>query len=114
MLLFRGHPITSVRVFSFRCPACGYQSRHMLGTPDMDQILTDVNTEFAQYKLFVCKKEKKFVHADLQDAHFEGRCPSDASELEEVQDPREAKCPQCGKELEIGEIKPLATDSSAE
>lgn len=78
----------------------------------MDQTLTDVNTEFAQYKLFVCKKEQKFVHADILDAQFDGKCPSDASELEEVQ-PLEVKCPRCGKDLEITEIKPLATADSA-
>ena len=39
------------------------------------QILADVNTEFVQYKLFVCRKVKKFVHADVLDAHFEGVPP---------------------------------------
>lgn len=81
----------------------------------MDQILTDVNTEFAQYRLFLCKKEKKFVHADILDTHFDGKCPSDSSSLQEVVDPQQASCPQCSKELGIEEIKPLATaDSSAE
>lgn len=104
-----------MRVYSFKCPTCGYGSRHQLGTPDMDQILTDVNTEFAQYRLFVCKKEKKFVHADMLDVHFDGKCPSDGTDLEEVQDPRQTKCPRCGKELEIEEIKPLAAaDTSTE
>ena len=80
----------------------------------MDQILTDVNTEFAQYRLFVCKKEQKFIHADILDAQFDGKCPSDGTELEEVK-PTEAKCPRCGKELNVEEVKPLATsDSSAE
>lgn len=104
----------AVKVYSYNCPACGYHSKHMIGTPDMDQILTDVNTEFAQYKLFVCSKEKKFVHADVQDAHFDGSCPSDKTKLEEVEDPGQAKCPHCGKELKIDEIRPLALDSSAE
>lgn len=103
-----------MKVFSFRCPACGYHSRHSLGTPDMDQTLTDVNTEFAQYKLFVCKKEKKFVHLDVLDSHFDNRCPADSSELEQV-DPEKALCPVCGRELEIEDAKPLATaDSAAE
>ncbi len=103
-----------MKVYSFKCPACGYQSRHQLGTPDIDQTMTDVNTEFAQYRLFVCKKEKKFVHADMLDAGFDKKCPSDGTELEEV-DPREAKCPGCGRELETQEIKPLAAaDTSAE
>jgi hypothetical protein len=78
----------------------------------MDQILTDINTEFAQYKLFVCKKEQKFVHVDILDAGFDGKCPSDATDLEEVE-PKDAKCPRCGKGIEITEVKPLATSDGA-
>jgi Zn finger protein HypA/HybF involved in hydrogenase expression len=79
----------------------------------MDQILTDVNTEYAQYRLFICKKENKFVHVDILDAGFNGKCPSDSSELEEVE-PKDAKCPRCGSgSLEIVEVKPLATSDSA-
>ena len=114
MLLFRGRRIMAVKVFSFKCKSCGYDAKLPLGSSDLDQTLTDVNADYAEYRLFICKKESKFVHADIHDKGFEGRCPSDATELEEVQDPRQAKCPRCGKELEIGEIKPLATDSSAE
>jgi DNA repair exonuclease SbcCD ATPase subunit len=80
----------------------------MLGTPDMDQIMTDVNSEFAQYKLFVCKKEKKFVHLDFLDYSFNGRCPADSTLLEQVRED-EAKCPQCGKELSVEELKPLSS-----
>ena len=80
----------------------------------MDQILTDVNSEFAQYRLFLCKKEQKFIHADTLDNNFDGKCPSDATDLEPVES-KNAKCPRCGKDLEIAEINPLATgDSVAE
>ena len=104
----------ALRVYNYRCLSCNYQSRHPVGTPDMDQILTDVNTEFAQYRLFVCKKEQRFIHTDILEAGFDGRCPSDSSKLEEV-DPANAKCPRCGNEVEITEIKPLsASDSAAE
>jgi hypothetical protein len=112
IFLFPSGPLGALRVFSYRCPSCNYRSKHQIGTPDMDQILTDVNTEFAQYRLFVCKKEQKFVHADILDPQFDGRCPSDGSDLKEVQ-PQEAKCPRCGSDLEIGEAKPLATADSA-
>jgi hypothetical protein len=102
-----------LRVFSYKCLSCTYESKHQLGTPDKDQILTDVNTEFAQYRLFVCKKEQKFVHADILDSQFDGKCPSDGSELESVHQPQKAKCPRCGNDLEIEEVKPLATADSA-
>lgn len=114
-LLFADYPITALKVFGFKCQTCGYNSKHQLGTPDMDQTLTDVNTEFAQYRLFVCRKEKKFVHIDILDSHFDNKCPADQSELEQVNDPKNALCPACGRELEIEEVKPLATaDSAAE
>ncbi|MGI0015640.1 MAG: hypothetical protein ACREBU_19665, partial [Nitrososphaera sp.] len=31
----------ALKVYGFSCPSCGYESRHLVGTPDMDQILTD-------------------------------------------------------------------------
>lgn len=103
-----------MKVYSFKCKSCGYETKLPLGSSDLDQTLTDVNVDYAEYRLFVCKKESKFVHADIHDRGFEGRCPSDGTELEEV-DPEQARCPRCGRELEIQEINPLATaDSSAE
>ena len=115
MLLSLARPITAVKVFSFKCKSCGYGSKVPLGSSDLDQTLTDVNADYAEYRLFICKKESKFVHADIHDKGFRGKCPSDASELEEVADPQQAKCPRCGNEMEIQEINPLAiADSSAE
>ena len=101
----------ALRVHNFRCLACNYRSRHPVGTPDMDQTLTDVNTEFARYHLFVCRMEQKFIHVDILGASFDGRCPSDSSKLEEV-DPADAKCPRCGKEVEVTEVKPLSASDS--
>jgi hypothetical protein len=37
--------------------------------------VTRVNTEFAQCKLFICRKEKKLVHAHELDAHFGKQVP---------------------------------------
>jgi len=53
------------------------------------------------------------VHVDVQDAQFDNKCPSDKSELEQVDDDLEnVKCPRCGKTLEIEEMKPLAAGDS--
>jgi predicted RNA-binding Zn-ribbon protein involved in translation (DUF1610 family) len=103
-----------VKVYNFKCKSCGYEAKLPLGSSDLDQTLTDVNADYAEYRLFICKKESKFVHVDIHDKGFGGRCPSDGTELEEV-DPKQAKCPRCGKALEIREINPLAAaNSSAE
>lgn len=114
MFLFLVLSIPAVKVYSFKCKGCGYESKLPLGSSDLDQTLTDVNADYAEYRLFVCKKESKFVHADIHDKGFVGRCASDGTELEEVH-PDQVKCPRCGKELEVQEISPLAAaDSSAE
>jgi hypothetical protein len=103
-----------LKVYSFKCRSCNYESaHHVVGTPDMDQILTDVNNDFAQYKLFLCKKELTFVHANVLDTHFDYRCPSDKSELIEIDDPQNTKCPRCNKDLVVEEIKPLASSDEA-
>jgi phage FluMu protein Com len=63
----------------------------------------------------VCRKELALVHADVLDAHFDKKCPSDKSELESIDDPEHVKCPRCSNELKVEGIKPLAaTDGSAE
>jgi DNA-directed RNA polymerase subunit RPC12/RpoP len=112
IFLFSDAAITyALKIYSYRCLRCNYESKHPLGTPDMDQTLTDVNTEFAQFNLFVCKNEKKFVHENILDARFDGKCPSDGTTLEEVS-VDEAKCPRCGSKLEITELKPLAASDS--
>ena len=79
----------------------------------MDQTLTDVNTEFSEYRLFVCPKETKFVHADIQSASFDGRCPSDGSELMPVEKVPPDKCPRCGQALVVDSVKPLTSDSGS-
>jgi hypothetical protein len=93
--------------------ACDYASKHPVGTPDTDQILTDVNNEFAQYGLFVCRKEIRLVHMDILDAHFDNKCPSDKSDLEPIAEPEHAKCPRCGKELKVEDTKPLAASEGS-
>jgi predicted RNA-binding Zn-ribbon protein involved in translation (DUF1610 family) len=100
-----------VKVFSFKCKSCGYEMKLPLGSSDLDQTLTDVNADYSEYRLFLCKKESKFVPANIHDKGFTGRCPSDASELEEL-DPKHAKCPRCGKELTVHEMDPLAAANS--
>ena len=101
-----------MKVYDFTCPSCRFESRHQVGTPDGDQILTDVNTEFAQYKLYVCLKEKKFVGANVLDTGFDGKCPSDGSPLQEVT-VEDARCPRCGGQLKVDEKNPLSTSDSA-
>jgi hypothetical protein len=72
----------------------GYETKP-IGSSDLDQILTDTNADYAEYRLFICKKEGKFVHSDIHDKEFEGKCPSDGTELIEIREMPPLKCPRC-------------------
>lgn len=102
----------SLKLYQFVCPACSFESRNLAGTPDGDQILTDLNTEFAQYAVFGCPAERKFLTLDILDTRFDGNCPSDGASLQE-QDPGQVACPRCGAKLIVTETKPLSAGDAA-
>lgn len=103
-----------MKVYSFTCASCQFTARHQVGTPDGDQVLTDLNTEFAFYNLFTCLKEKKFVSTNVLDPTFDAKCPSDGTDLQPV-DMYQPTCPRCGSRLAVDQSRPLsAADSSAE
>ena len=103
-----------MKLYRFVCPSCSFESLNLAGTPDGDQILTDLNTEFALYAVFGCPTEQKLISSDVLDAGFDGSCPSDGARLCE-QDLDRAICPRCGADLIVTETKPLsAGDAAAE
>ena len=105
-----------LKVYAFRCPDCGYYSGGLLaGTPDMDQTLTDVNDEFADYKIFRCPAESGFRAVDVLSPDFDGKCAADGAELVEVQDIERLRCPRCGgQRIMAEEAKPLSEAAASE
>jgi hypothetical protein len=64
-----------MQIYHFTCKGCGYESKLPIGSAGLGQTLTDVNADYSEYRLFKCKVEAKFVHADIHDKDFEGECP---------------------------------------
>jgi hypothetical protein len=97
-----------MQIYHFKCEGCGYESKLPLGSSDLDQILTDVNADYAEYRLYICKKEAKFVHADIHSRDFEGKCPADGSDLMEIREMPSVKCPLCNQSKLVTEVtKPM-------
>jgi hypothetical protein len=97
-----------MQIYHFICKSCGYEAKLPVGSSDLDQILTDTNEDYADYHLFVCKKEAKFVHADIHNREFEGKCPSDGSDLKEMPELPSDKCPRCNHaSLVTEETRPI-------
>jgi len=79
----------------------------------MDQILTDVNLDYAEYRLFLCNEESTFVHVDIHNKEFEGKCPHDGSELIEIGEIPPIKCPRCNQDLVTEVSEPLEERDSS-
>ena len=76
-----------MQIYHFTCKHCGYELKLPLGSSDLDQVLTDVNADYADYHLFRCDKESKFVYADIY-----------------------SKCPRCTQDLVMETRTPFADD----
>lgn len=97
-----------MQIYHFTCKSCRYESKLPLGSSDLDQTLTDVNADYAEYRFFKCQIESKFVHADIHDKGFEGKCHSDGSKLMKTdQEIPTVKCPRCNKDLVMEVSAPL-------
>ena len=90
---------TSMDVWHFKCSKCGYEKKLTLGSYDLEQTFTDLNEDFAFYKLFICKKEGVFVAGNVHNRHSDNRCPADGSELVSVEELPPKKCPKCNADI---------------
>ncbi|MEM2759287.1 MAG: hypothetical protein QXU32_03205 [Nitrososphaerales archaeon] len=82
-----------------KCGKCGYEKKLNLGSYDLGQTFTDLNEDFAYYKLFICRKENAFVTVNVHNTHFDNKCPADGSELMPVVNIPPNKCPRCNADI---------------
>ena len=102
-----------MQIYRIACKSCGYEIKLPLGSSDLDQILTDTNLDYAEYDLFICKKEARFLHADIHDKQFDGTCPSDGSELMKIEEMPPLRCPRCNQANLVTEQTSPMGDSGA-
>ena len=97
-----------MQIYHFTYKDCSYELKLPLGSSGLDQFLTDVNADYADYHLFRCDKESKLVHADIHSKDFEDKCIADGSDLREIdQEEPPVKCPPCNLDL-VTEARTLA------
>jgi hypothetical protein len=99
--------MTILEIYQFTCESCGYESIHAVGYSSLDQVLTDVNLDYAEYRLYVCNVESRFVPANIHDKEFLGKCPHDNSALVEIKEIPPKRCPRCNHELMTKVSAPL-------
>lgn len=88
-----------MNVWHLRCVRGDYETKVVEGTPSQDQTFSDLNEDFAYYRLHECALEKTIHSINVYDRTFDGKCPVDGSRLEPVKVIPPQKCPKCGSLL---------------
>ncbi len=83
---------------TLECPNCGYKAELLEGSVQPSQTLSDVNEDFAYYRLFRCPVGGEILSMDVHYRGFDGRCPEHAEPLE-VLDETPSRCPVCSGPL---------------
>jgi ribosomal protein S27AE len=81
--------------WKLECPNCGESALVEVGSYSGDQSYSDLNEDFAFFKVFVCPEHKGWVCANVSDRNFGGSCGRDGGKLEAFEI-SSGKCPRCG------------------
>ena len=71
-----------------------------MGTQDPGQTFSDLNEDFAYYKLFLCPKGNDIHSIDIHFREFDGNCPQHKVELRPLTKLPET-CPRCGGPVQM-------------
>ncbi len=91
-------------IWYVKCSKCLYEKKLALGPYDLTQTFTDLNEDFAYYRLFVCKRENILLTANVHDSHFDNKCPTDGTLLVQVEGTPPRTCPKCSAILSAEKI----------
>ena len=91
---------------------CGYKKRLLKGTHDVNQTLSDLNEDFAYYRVFLCPQGKELYSLDAHEREFNGICPIHHVELQELEELPEY-CPKCGGKTQTREKEMITSEKGA-
>ncbi len=81
--------------WKLECPKCGEKAMVELGSYSSDQSYSDLNEDFALFRVFTCPVHRGWVHRNISDRAFDGSCGMDGGKLQDF-DMRSGRCPRCG------------------
>ena len=91
-------------------PDCGYKAHLLLGTQNPDQTFSDLNEDFAYFKLYLCPIDKAFHSMNANDREWNGNCPEHKSAKLQLLNEIPKICPKCGGQLVVVEEEALETE----
>ena len=91
-----------MELWEFKCPKCGYTKQLLVGSHNQNQTLSDLNEDFADFRVFICPKGKELHSFDVHNREFDKTCPIHQVKLQECKNVHE-DCPKCGETAQTTE-----------
>jgi hypothetical protein len=92
--------VVELELLQLVCSRCNYRADLLIGTQDPGQTFSDLNEDFAYYRLFLCPEDNDIHSIDIHFREFDGSCPQHGVELLPLTELPHA-CPKCGGPLEV-------------
>jgi hypothetical protein len=92
--------VIEVELLQISCPRCDYKADMLSGTQDSGQTFSDLNEDFAYYKLFLCPKGNDIQSIDISFREFNGSCPQHRVDLRPMASLPQT-CPKCGGPVQV-------------
>lgn len=87
-------------LLEFNCLKGDYKVNLLVGTQEPNQTFSDLNEDFAYYRLFLCPVDKTLQSININDREFHGDCALHKVKLEPLQEIPKT-CPKCGGPVQV-------------
>jgi hypothetical protein len=92
--------VVELELLQIGCPHCNYKADLLIGTQDPGQTFSDLNEDFAYYRLFLCPEGNDIQSIDISFREFDGNCQQHRVELHPMTTLPEI-CPKCGGPIQV-------------
>lgn len=99
----------SMERWKLECPKCGEKALVELGSYSGDQSYSDLNEDFALFRVFTCPVHRGWIYRNMSDRAFDGSCGIDGGKLK-VFDIKSGRCPRCGAAILSTKLEDLLVE----
>lgn len=92
--------MVKLELFQLVCSRCDYKADLLVGTQEPAQTFSDLNEDFAYYRLFLCPEGSDIQSMDINFREFDGNCSQHGVELKPLTEMPKT-CPKCGGPVRV-------------
>jgi hypothetical protein len=95
--------VVELELFQLVCSRCDYKADLLVGTQEPAQTFSDLNEDFAYYRLFLCPEGSDIQSMDINLREFDGNCSQHGVELKPLTEMPKS-CPKCGEPVRVSRM----------